>query len=280
MESDSIIQRLKREGFNTTADIIILKSLYDTQKANRFDLYQPLQSPVINQFINKRYKSPRNTWFGIGINPYVFISKHDTLTSISEFGELLHAKNKHKWSTTLTKARDLVPMLGPILQKKKRRDAVEWYSNFMENESPVKVTYDKNRIPKMHTEVLLTDYVTYSIMSNRNDSSDFHLKMVYSNQKSKGVFFNMVTAGIVRQARNYENAKLLMEYMASDKMNEKLNNRWYTYPISLHDFTHPFAYQNAPFRIFKGSSSKIMVNYPLLDLIVRKKRTVISSNQR
>ena len=93
-----------------------------------------------------------------------------------------------------------------------------------------------------------------------------------TSQKKKGAFYNLITVGIVKQARNYENAKCLMEYLATAHMNEKINNRWSTFPISLHNRTHPFAYQNAHFKLFRGSCAKILVNYPNMDRIIKKKR--------
>lgn len=272
LPADSILRIVQSEGYNTKADVIILKSLYDIQRVNKAKILNPVDSWKLDELVNKNFKSKNNTWFGIGINPYVFVAKNDTISNISEIGELLHKKNKDEWSTNLETSSDLVPLLAPVLQKKKRSEAIEWYMDFMENDHIESKEFDKNGVAIMTTKMLVTNYTTYAEMSKRNDSTDFHLHLSFPNQSKKGVFYNLTCAGIVKQARNYENAKLLIEYLSTIQMNEKINNRWNTFPISLHTRTHPYAYQNTTFKIYKGYNSNIIVNYPNLNRIVKKKR--------
>ena len=163
-------------------------------------------------------------------------------------------------------------MLAPILQKKKRSDAIEWYMDFMENDYVNIKEYDKDFLPILTTDVLVTNYTSYAAMSKRNDSTDFHIHLTFPNQNKKGTFYNLICAGVVKQARNYENARLLVEYLSTAQMNEKINNRWNTFPISLHTRTHIFAYQNTTFKIYKGSNARILVNYPNVSRIIKNKR--------
>jgi iron(III) transport system substrate-binding protein len=272
LPTDSIINILKRESYNTTADVIILKSLMGAYKAQKAEVLQSWNSWKMKELVNKKFKSKDNTWFGLGIEPYIFVAKNDTVSDISTFGELLHSKNMDKWSTNLENTSELVPLLAPILQKKKRNLSIEWYSDFMRNQHSQINEVDKKNIPIMTTDVLLTNYTSYIQMSERNDSSDLQLQLIFPNQNTKGAFYNLHCIGIVKQARNFENAKLVVEYFASAETNEKLNNKWTTFPISLHTRIHPFAYQNTFFKISSSSASKLMVNYPNLTKIVKKRR--------
>lgn len=272
LPADSILKIVQSEGYNTRADVIILKSLYDTQRIHKAKILNPIKSWKLDELVNKKFKSKDNTWFGIGVNPYVFVAENDTVSTISEIGELLHKKNRDEWSTNLETSTDLVPLLAPVLQKKKRSEAIEWYMDFMENDHAESEEYDKNGIAIMTTNMLVTSYTTYVEMTKRNDSTDFHLHLSFPNQSKKGAFYNLICAGIVKQARNYENAKLLIEYLSTIHMNEKINNRWNTFPISLQSRTHPYAYQNTTFKIYKGFNSNIIVNYPNLNRIIKKKR--------
>lgn len=269
---DSILQIIQKEGYNTKADVVILKSLYDMQRVTKVDILQRLRSWKLDELVDKKFKSKNNTWFGIGVDPYVFVAKNDTISTIAEFGELLHKKNYNKWSTNLETSTDLVPMLAPILQKKKRSDAIEWYMDFLENDYVQAKENDKDGVSLITTDVLVTNYTSYAAMSKRNDSTDFHMHLTFPNQNKKGTFYNLICAGVVKQARNYENARLLLEYLSTSYMNEKLNDRWNTFPISLQTRTHVYAYQNTSFKIYKGSNARILVNYPNIHRIIKKKR--------
>lgn len=272
LPSDSILQIIQKDGYNTKADVVLLKSLYDIHRVAKADVLQNVQSWKLDELVSNQFKAKNNTWFGIGVNPYVFVAKNDTISTLNEFGELLHKNQYNKWSTNLETPTDLVPMIAPILQKKKRSDAIEWYMDFMENDYVQVKESDKNNIPILTTDVLVTNYTNYAMMSKRNDSTDFHMHLTFPNQNKKGTFYNLICAGIVKQARNYENARLLLEYLSTAHMNEKINNRWNTFPISLHTRTHIFAYQNTTFKIYKGSNARLLVNYPNVTRIIKKKR--------
>lgn len=272
LPTDTILLQIKNEKYNTNADLIILKSLFSIHKAQQEDLLQPVSSWKMDELIDSKFKSKNNTWFGIGIDPYVFVAKNDSLSTISEFGELFNKSNMDKWSTNFETANDLVPMLAPILQKKKRNEAKEWYLDFLDNQHSQSVTKNNKNIPIITANVLLTNYSTYIKMMEKKDSTNRKFNLQFSNQKKTGSYYDLRCAGIIKQARNYENAKLLLEFISTAHMNEKLNNCWHTFPISLNSRNHPYKYQNISFKLYKGSSSKILINYINLSNIIKKSR--------
>ena len=272
LPTDTILKKLKKQGFNTTADVVILKSLFGISKANKLDLLQPWKSWKMNELILPHYRSKQNTWFGIGIDPYVFVAKNDSVSTINSMGDLLYTEVMDKWSSDLENSTDLVPLLAPILKKKTRLGAKDWYYEFKRNQHSQANELDQEGIPNMTTDVLLTYYSSYLKMSERNDSTDLQLQLLFSNQKQRGAYYNMHCIGIVKQARNFENAKLLVEYISSAQTNEKLNNFWKSFPISLHSRIHPFAYQNTFFKIATISHQRLMVNYPHLEKIILKNK--------
>ena len=270
LPTDTIIKKIKNQGYNTNADVILMKSLFGIYKADKLDLLQPWKSSKMKELILPHYHSKQNTWFGVGIDPYVFVAKNDSVSTINSMGDLLYTEVMDKWSSDLENSSDLVPLLAPILKKKTRLGAKDWYSEFKRNQHSQADELDQNGIPNMTTDVLLTYYSSYLKMSERNDSSDLQLQLIFSNQKQRGSYYNMHTIGIVKQARNFENAKLLVEYITNPVTNEKLNNFWKTFPISLHSKIHPFAYQNTFFKIATISHQRMMANYPHLEKIILK----------
>jgi len=268
--TDSIINKLKKEKYNTTADVLILKSLFGIYKAQKAELFQPWQSWKMNELVNKKYKSPKNTWYGIGIEPYILIAKNDTISTLNSIGDLLYQKNQDKWSTNLENSSDLLPLLAPILINKKRNESFEWVRDFTKFQHQDQNKRDSKGIPKMTTDVLLTTFGSFVKMSERNDSLDNQLKLLFTNQTKKGAFFNLHCVGIVKQARNYENAKLFIEYISTNSVNEKLNNTWKTFPIGLHERKHNYAYQNTLFKIYPCSISQTLINYKQLNKIYNK----------
>lgn len=270
LSTDSILKKIARQGVNTSADVILFKSLFATYKAAKLQLFQPWKSWKMDELVRKNYTSKNGTWYGIGINPYVFVAKNDSLATVESIGDLFYPKYLDKWSSDLESSSELIPLFAPILRNKNYKESKEWVSDFIRNQHSQPNELDKKGIPIMTTDLLFTNYSSFAKMSARNDSTDLQLQLVFSNQNKRGAFYNLCCAGIVKQARNFENAKLLLEYIASAPVNEKLNNLWKTFPISLHDRIHPFAYQNTFFKIANLSSSRVMPTYGYLDEILEK----------
>ena len=266
--TDSIINRIKRESYTTNADVLILKSLFGAYKAAHADIFEECKSWKINELVKKSFRSTNYTWYGIGIEPYVIVTKNDTITGYNSIGDLLAIKDHLYWSTNLQNTTDILPLVAPILQKKKRTEARDWYNDFKQNQIPSQ--NDKNGVPLMNSDVLLTNYGNYLKMSERNDSSDLKLDMIFVNQTKRGAYFNLHCIGIVKQARNFNNAKLFTEYVCTASANEVINNTWKTFPISLNTRVHPYAYQNTSFKLFGGSAAKSMLNYRHISKIIKK----------
>ena len=261
LPTDTILSRLKKQKYNAFADILILKSVFTMNQMQKEKLLQPVKSWKIDELIAANYKAQDNTWFGIGIDPYVFVSKNDSSTIISEFGELLNPSTSDKWSTNFTAINDLVPMLAPILFKKTNSSAKKWHLEFLANQQTQEVIKNRNNNPIITTNVLLTSYSIYSKMVHKKDRITKNFNLHFSNQAKIGSYYNLICAGIIKQARNFENAKLLLDYIATAQMNEKLNNYWKTFPICGSSRKHPFNYQNTHFKIYKEKTSKIVINY-------------------
>ena len=61
----SLVERIKREGSNTKADVIILVDAARINNAAKADLFQPINSAKLKSEVPARYRDPGNRWFGI-----------------------------------------------------------------------------------------------------------------------------------------------------------------------------------------------------------------------
>ena len=61
----SLVERLKREGSNSKADVILLVDAARIDDAANAGLLQPVQSNTLKANIPARYRDPSNRWFGL-----------------------------------------------------------------------------------------------------------------------------------------------------------------------------------------------------------------------
>ncbi|MBI1838069.1 MAG: ABC transporter substrate-binding protein [Flavobacteriia bacterium] len=266
LSSDSLIQSIKTNKFNSQADLIILKSLTNTYKCQKLDLYNEVHSWKLDELIDKKYSSKNNTWFGIGINPYILITRNKAKDEPEQYTDLISSKYENQWTTNLQSSEDFIPFISPLLRSKKRGNLHKYLQDFNEKQ----LYLGQNIQAYLRPNFFLTYYATFveHIMKNDSLKNIFHVNFL--NHTSNGTYYNLYTAGIVKQAQNYENAKLLLEYLATNQFNEQLNNKWKTLPISLNQHIHPYEYQNVDFTINKTTISKQVANYTYINSIAKK----------
>lgn len=250
ISTDSLETRLKKEGFSTEIDAVILSSVYSMYKMEKSDLLQKVPSEQIATSIQNKYRSNSEKWTGIGIDPYVFITINDTLKKVKSYKDLLlHTK----WCTTLTTDDDWYPFYSNIVYKIKPEaeyNSVDWIRNFIKNKNGIISESDSS----FNCNVLLTYYSTYKKNDAIKNTRFAKGKLIFPNQRSGGLYYNMHCFGIIKQARNYSNAVKFYNYLLLEPVNKRVNNTWKTFPV-IHEKDSRINYQNLRFK--KNSMSPI-----------------------
>ena len=108
----SLVERLKREGKNSNADVILLVDAARINNAAEADLLQPVSSKELQTNVPSRYRDPSNRWFGftrriraIIVNPSVIdpntIKTYSDLSSPVLKGKLCLRKRKNVYNQSL-----------------------------------------------------------------------------------------------------------------------------------------------------------------------------------
>jgi ABC-type Fe3+ transport system substrate-binding protein len=258
--ADSILSELKVKGINTSADILLFHSLYDTKRAQRLGIFHRIPKIVVNDPLDPKYTSVYNTWFGIGKNPYVFVFKHDTLEKLNNYQNIADSSFSINWSTNISRYTDAVPFFAPFLRKMDRSKAIAFFSHYQKTGIKKPFNFTEKKPDSLETRYYLSYFSEYRKLLKEPSNPFKHASYVFPNQRSNGVHYNMICAGVVSQARNFENAKLLIEYMLSTEVNERLNNHWNTFPIRKPKAPIQYPYQNNAYNEFR-TPSKFIVEY-------------------
>ena len=64
-KDDALIQRLRSEGMDSPADVLILADAARLDRAAQLDLFQPVDSPDLKAAVPADLRDPNNRWFGL-----------------------------------------------------------------------------------------------------------------------------------------------------------------------------------------------------------------------
>lgn len=248
--TDTLLSKIEREGYNCKADVVILNSMYSIQKILYKGLLQPWNSKVIDKNIPDFLRSKSNHWIGIGINPYSLAS-NDTILISDNLDKIISQNNTTLYSN-IYKPKDFIPLISHFFNNRYEEEKVKTFIN--------KITYSNNKNLKkdsIHKNIyisMFSDIVRDSILTNKTLINI-----------EKGIYYNMYCTGIIKQSPNFYNAKIFIEYITGIENNDSLNNRWKTLPIHTKNKGHRFSYQNQPRYINNKKHKQLYTTYSLLE---------------
>ena len=247
LSADSIYSLLKKEGINTEIDAVLLR--YGNESA------QIQRNHILKSRVNSLPLAIQSLdYFTVGQDPYVILkSVRDSSNKQIDLADL----RQTPWTTDLVISIDFNPLFSAVkarMKEKKKYSFQAWKRDFINQNTTTEVASDSTG----RATCLLS---LYSHTSSRKEKLEKNYALetpIFINQQNGGSYYQPVRFGIVRHARNFTNATVLLDYLYNVPFNRRLNNRLGTYPVVSRNKS-PYPYQNAGPKMF-----------PWMDRVMRK----------
>lgn len=252
MHADSIQSYLKSNVYNSKFDVVILKSAFDVHQLSELNLLQPFIGE--DKFFHLDSKFIAKDWIVLSIDPYVIVDdiQHKTF----EYSNLTYNK---KWRKQLDN-RDMTVFKTAILEQYGRKN-IQRSSSWLQKLDEQSII---NRDSTMH----IASYSLTKLSKIDRSKQNF----IYPNQQIKtGVFYDGISAGIVRHNSKYISAKQFLDFLVIPYNNQVISNKWNTLPIENPLSHSSFAYQNNYPILYRSSPIKLSKQLRNLKRIEYKK---------
>ena len=95
--SSGLEQRIKTEGANSPADVLLTVDIGRLEEAVRSEITQPIKSELLDKTISAQYRDPEGHWYGIALRArVVYASKERVQQTAITYEELADPKWKGK----------------------------------------------------------------------------------------------------------------------------------------------------------------------------------------
>lgn len=230
-----LLERLKAEGANTPADVLITVDAGNLWQAANLDLLRPLQSNVLQSNIPAHLRDPKNQWFGLSVRSRTifFNNKKVKAADLDSYEDLANAKWKGKLCLRTSKKvynQSLVAMLMEEHGAAKTESLVKgWVANLATEVFPDD-TKLLEAIAAGQCEVGIANTYYYGRLLDKKP--DLPVSLFWANQKGKGVHVNVSGAGVTKHAKNAQGAQKLIEWLSSDKAQNLFTDLDFEYPAN------------------------------------------------
>jgi iron(III) transport system substrate-binding protein len=230
-----LLERLKAEGRNTSADMLITVDAGNLWAAAEAGVLAPLKSEALEKAIPANLRDPEGRWFGLSVRARTLVyhpdrvkpgelSTYEALADPQWKGRLCLRTSKKVYNQSLVAA-----MIHRLGEAETERVVRGWVANV----AAAPFADDTKVLEALSAGVCDVGILnTYYYGRYVQDKPGEKLKIFWPNQQAGGVHVNVSGAGVTRHARRAESAQKLLEWLASPKAQGLFASLNLEYPAS------------------------------------------------
>jgi iron(III) transport system substrate-binding protein len=225
-DADKLIERMKSEGINSPADVLLTVDAGRLWKAQEAGLFQPVQSAVLNSAIASNLREPSGLWFGFTRRARVIMYNKDKVkpSELSTYEDLANPKWKGRVLVRSSSHVYNQSMTGAIFAKHGGAKTEEWVRGLVANFARSPEGNDTAQIRaiaagKGDLALANTYYLVRLAKSNKPEDQEVvkRVGLFFPNQGDRGTHVNISGGGVAKHAPNRQAAVKFLEYLVSSE---------------------------------------------------------------
>lgn len=239
---EALLERLRNEGANSPADVVLLADAARLWKAQVEGLFQPVKSAVLAERIPENLRGrddgAGSEWFGFSMRARMIVYNRANVNPalVQNYEDLARPELKGRVCTRSGAHPYMLSLIGAVSEHDGRQKAEEWAAGVVSNFARRPRGGDTDQIRAVASGecgVALTNsyYLARLMRSDRPEDRDAVAKIgaVWPNQSGYGTHVNVSGAGVAKHAPHRADAVQFLEYLASDEAQRHFvdaNNEW------------------------------------------------------
>lgn len=256
-DGSALLERLKNEGENSPADILITVDVGRLWAAENAGLFGAVDSELLNARIPAHLRHPDGLWFGFSTRARVIVYNTDLIDpdKLTRYEDL--AKKRWRGKVCIRSSGNIynLSLLAGMIEHKGAEKAEKWARGVVENFARDPQGGDTDQIRAVASGecsigVANTYYYARLLASDAERDKDVIAKtaVIFPNQKGRGTHVNISGAGMIATAPNRENAVRFLEYLASDSAQRYFADANNEYPVVENLLNSPVLEQMGAFK--------------------------------
>ena len=233
----SLIERLKREGENSKADLLLLVDAARITNAARENLLQPIISENLEKDVPESLRDPDNEWFALTRRVRVLVAnpKVVDVNKIRDYTDLADPSLKGKVCLRNRKSPYNQSLVANQIANKGEETTKQWLNGMMSNVSrafyPGDIPLIEAVARKKCGVAIVNHYYVARMLSKENGRKKQLLARKVTVLTPDPAHVNISAGGIAKYAQNKTEAIKLLEYLASPNGSQGLAEPTYEHPL-------------------------------------------------
>jgi iron(III) transport system substrate-binding protein len=239
-EADQLIERIKAEGQNSPADVLITVDAGRLHRAEEAGVLAPVESEVLDAKVPEHLRHPEGLWFGLSqrLRGIVYatdrvdpaeITSYEILADPAWQGRVCIRSSTNVYNQSL---------VGAMIEAHGVEQTEAWAQGLVDNLAREPQGGDTDQIlavaaGECDVAVVNHYYLVRLMKSDQDDESAVAeaVGIVFPDQDGRGAHANISGAGVVVTAPNRDNAIAFLEYLTTDQAQEYFALGNYEFPV-------------------------------------------------
>ena len=238
-----LAQRLKAEGENSPADIILTVDIGRLYIYDDLDLLLPIESKKLINNIPTYLRSPDNSWFGLSKRARVIVVdnekiKDGDITRLEDLadskwnGQICSRPGSHVYNRGI---------MASVLAEYGEEKAEEWARNLVSNFAKRPQGNDRAQVKAIYEgecSIAIINNYYYGKLKFSEDPEQRkwveNVRLIFPNQAEgdRGAHVNISGAGVAKFSKNKKEAITLLEFLTSEKAQKLYGEINFEYPVN------------------------------------------------
>jgi len=235
-KEDELLERIKNEGANSPADMLITVDAARLEMADSLGLFQPVSSKVLNARIPAHLRTP--TWVAFSTRARVIVYNKQALKAewVQTYADLANPRLKDQVCVRSGSHPYNLSLGAAMIAHEGDAQTENWARGLVANFARAPKGGDTDQLKAVaagECGVTISNsyYLARLMRSTKPEDRKVveSLGVVWPNQKTWGTHINISGAGVIKTAPNRAAAVKFMEYLSSDKAQAYFadgNNEW------------------------------------------------------
>jgi iron(III) transport system substrate-binding protein len=239
-KDDALIERLKAEGAQSPADMLMTADAGRLHRAKAAGLLQAVDSPTLNAATPAAYRDPDNQWFGLSLRARVIVYAPERVKreELSTYEGLADPRWKGRVCMRSSDSIYNQSLTAALIAHDGEAATLNWAKGVVTNLARPPKGGDRDQIKAIaagECDVSLVNTYYLAGMQNAEEPAEREaaakVAVFWPNQTDRGAHVNVSGAGVTAAAKNAAEARKLLEFLVSDEA-----QRWYAevnqeYPV-------------------------------------------------
>ncbi|WP_203246684.1 Fe(3+) ABC transporter substrate-binding protein [Sporosarcina beigongshangi] len=240
-DADELLERIKREGAATKADIFLTADVGRLYRAKEDGLLQAVSSDILSKQVPANFRDNEDMWIGLTKRARVLVYNKDKVKpeELSTYEALAEDVWKGRVLVRSSESVYNQSLLASFIEINGEEKAKEWAQGIVNNFAQSPQGGDRDQAKAIAAgigDIAIINTYYFGQMLNSQEPEEVkvaeNLGVFFPNQDTTGAHVNISGAGIVNGSANADNALKLLEFLTAEEAQGQFAAANYEYPVN------------------------------------------------